>query len=282
MIARLLQQRGFHPAVLSRGYGGNSKSPVNVVSDGRRSLLNWEECGDEPVLMAAMLPGVPVLTGPERYRTGLAAVERFGADIVILDDAFQHRQLFRDIDIVLLDAKRHLGNGFLLPRGPLRESARSLRRAHILLVTGVSEEGGLPEETRGLPLFRGIHRPSGIVSGSTGEIETVEILRGEKIVAFSGIGNSETFRKGLTALGASVVSFLDFPDHHPYTSSDIDKLRSIAVACGVSRLVTTEKDAVRLTSFPEFQQETSMLRITMEISPCSEFQELLLSHLPVK
>ena len=124
LLAALLKEHGHRPAVLSRGYGGHAKASVNVVSDGNRILLGWREAGDEPVLIAGALPGVPVLTGPKRFLTGRAAVERFGADVLILDDAFQHRSLFRDIDIVLIDAARPFGNGFLLPRGPLREPPR--------------------------------------------------------------------------------------------------------------------------------------------------------------
>ncbi len=117
LLAALLKEHGYRPAVLSRGYGGHAKASVNVVSDGNRVLLGWREAGDEPVLIAGALPGIPVLTGPKRSLTGKAAVERFGADILILDDAFQHRSLFRDIDIVLIDAARPFGNGFSSPGG---------------------------------------------------------------------------------------------------------------------------------------------------------------------
>ncbi|MBU0575377.1 MAG: tetraacyldisaccharide 4'-kinase, partial [Proteobacteria bacterium] len=108
-IANLLNERGYHPAVLSRGYGGSTRAPVNVVSDGKRILMGWREAGDEPVLIARAAPGIPVLTGSRRLLTGRAAIETFGADILILDDAFQHRPLFRGIDMVLLDAARPFG-----------------------------------------------------------------------------------------------------------------------------------------------------------------------------
>ena len=135
-IAHILKDHGYRPAVLSRGYGGSANAPVNVVSDGNRILMGWREAGDEPILIASAVPGIPVLTGSRRLLTGRAAVETFGADVLILDDAFQHRSLFRDIDMVLLDAARPFGNGFLLPRGPLREPRIPLRRADILLRTG--------------------------------------------------------------------------------------------------------------------------------------------------
>jgi tetraacyldisaccharide 4'-kinase len=277
-IADLMKKHGYRPAVLSRGYGGNTKSPINVVSDGQNILMNWKDAGDEPVLLAQSLPGIPVLTGMDRFLTGTAAAERFGANILILDDAFQHRRLFRDTDIVLLDAARPFGNGFLLPRGYLRENHSALARADILLRTGsVEKTEPLPGDIL-LPSFRGVHKPTGIVSGKTGQIEPPGTLRGQKVMAFAGIGSPEAFRLSLVALGADVVSCQDFPDHHPYSDSDIDDLRHLAADGGTTRLVTTEKDGVRLADFPDFLKEVSLLRVSMEITPLTSFTELLLSR----
>ncbi|MHB8830294.1 MAG: tetraacyldisaccharide 4'-kinase [Syntrophales bacterium] len=287
-IANLMKERGYRPAVLSRGYGGKSRGPVNIVSDGKTVLMGWKEAGDEPVLMANSLPAVPVLVGAERFLTGRAAVERLGVDILILDDAFQHRQLFRDLDLVLLDSARPFGNGFLLPRGPLRENPSALARADMLLRTGVAEKGEpLPGKTKfnvydiEPPSFRGVHRPTGIVSGGTGHSDSPEALRGQKIMAFSGIGSPEAFRQGLAALGADVVSYRDFPDHHPYSDADIVALRRLAAQSGATLLITTEKDGVRLADFPDFLAEISLLRISMEITPPAPFTELLFSLFPL-
>jgi len=278
-IARLLQQKGRHPAVLSRGYGGKSTRPVDVVSDGVHTLISWHDAGDEPVLIAHSLPGVPVIAGAKRYLTGKAAMEQFGADVLVLDDAFQHRQLHRDVDIVLIDGKRPLGNGFLLPRGPLREGLPALRRATMLLRTGLSNDSAPLSAELSLPSFRGAHKPEGIVSGKSGHVMPLETLRGEKVMAFAGIGYPETFRKGLSTLGAEIVATRDFPDHHPYSERDLDELRRLADRSGATMLLTTEKDGVRLTDFPEFLAETSFLRIAMEIDPPDRFAGLLLSKI---
>ncbi len=279
-IANLLKERGYRPAVLSRGYGGKSRGPVNIVSDGKTVLMGWKEAGDEPVLMANSLPKVPVIVGAERFLTGRAAVERFDANILLLDDAFQHRQLFRDLDIVLLDRARPFGNGFFLPRGPLRESVSSLLRADLLLRTGGGQKcEPLPGNIE-MPSFRGEHKPTGVVSGKTGQIAPPESLRGQKILAFSGIGSPEAFRQSLASLGAEVVSYRDFPDHHPYSGADVAALRSLAVKSGTSLLITTEKDGVRLAGFPDFLAEVSLLMISMKISPLLQFAELLFSRLP--
>ncbi|MFZ4441135.1 MAG: tetraacyldisaccharide 4'-kinase [Syntrophales bacterium] len=278
-MAHLLRDKGYRPAVLSRGYGGRANAPVNVVSDGNQILMRWREAGDEPILIARAAPGIPVLTGSRRLLTGRAAVETFGANVLILDDAFQHRSLFRDIDIVLLDAARPFGNGFLLPRGPLREPPDSLRRADILLRTGDAENEAPLREAALMPSFRAIHKPQGLVVGGTSRIETAAALQGQKVFAFAGIGFPEAFRRSLTGLGAAVVGFQVFPDHHPYDLSDIEALRRFAEKSGAARIVTTEKDGIRLADFPDFLAELFLLRIAMEITPAGPFSELVSARL---
>ena len=208
---------------------------MNIVSDGNRILMGWREAGDEPVLIAKAAPGVPVLTGPKRFLTGRAAVGDLGADCLILDDAFQHRALFRDLDIVLLDAALPFGNGFLLPRGSLREPAAALGRAHLVIRTGQEAADPSPGETFPLPSFRGIHRPQGLVGAGTGRVLPLSELRGERVCAFAGIGRPEAFRRSLQELGAEVAAFRAFPDHHPYGRPDVEEIRRLAHAGAPAR-----------------------------------------------
>ncbi len=281
LLASRLQQRGYEPAVLSRGYGGNATNHVNIVSDKQNILMTWKEAGDEPILIAKSLPGIPVITGPDRFLTGMAAVEKFGATVLILDDAFQVRSLFRNIDIVLLDANRPFGNGFLLPRGSLRERPSALNRADIVVwIDGANRKEPLPVNSK-LPSFRGMRRATGVVSGKTGQIDRPESLKGQKVTAFSGIASPAAFRKTLADLGADVVSYRDFPDHHPYSGSDIEEIRRLAAKSGTSRLITTEKDSVRLVDFPDFLADVSLLRISMEIIPFESFTDSIFSRLSV-
>jgi tetraacyldisaccharide 4'-kinase len=279
-IANLLKERGYRPAVLSRGYGGNAKASVNIVSNGNRVLLGWRDAGDEPVLIARALPGVPVLTGSRRFLTGRTAIARFATDVLILDDAFQHRALFRNLDIVLVDAARPFGNGFILPRGPLREMPEALRRAHLLIRTGAEEDPTEPlKRASGLQSFRGIHRPTGLVEAGTGRVFPLAVLKGRRLCAFAGIGRPEAFRRSLTGLGAEIASFRAFPDHHPFSHADINILRRLAAENGTGRIVTTEKDAVRLADHPDFLKEVSFLRIGMVICPAEPFLELVSSRI---
>ena len=135
-LAKHFRGKGCHPAVLSRGYGGKGKGAARVVSDGKAILAEVDEAGDEPLLIAQALEGVAVVTGRDRFKSGEYAIRNLGADILFLDDAFQHAALARDFDIVLLNAKAPCGNGFLIPRGPLREKAAALKRADAVVLSG--------------------------------------------------------------------------------------------------------------------------------------------------
>ncbi|WP_054690049.1 tetraacyldisaccharide 4'-kinase [Desulfosarcina cetonica] len=138
-VAQLLHEMGWRVVVLSRGYRGRMETMGGVVSDGHRLLATVEDAGDEPYLMARCLKGVPVLVGRQRYQAGLLAIRAFGAEVIVLDDAFQHLKLKRDLNLVLLDHHQPFGNGHLLPRGLLREPLSSLRRAHAWFLPVVTE-----------------------------------------------------------------------------------------------------------------------------------------------
>jgi tetraacyldisaccharide 4'-kinase len=269
MIAKMLQSADFRPAVISRGYGGNSRASVNIVSDGQSILLGADVAGDEPLLIARSLPGIPVITGPKRMETGRAAIERFGADVLVCDDAFQHRQICRDINVVLLDDQKPLGNGHLLPRGPLRESPAGLSRADVLVLTR-ADVASPPHpgitgiaRTLGIPVFRAVHRACGITRGN--ESLLMDALRGKKVCAFCGIAKPDSFEQTIVAAGAELVSFNPYPDHHPFGRRDIEDLQHAFSAHGAEYLITTEKDAMRLERCPDFLNMVWVLCMDMEI-----------------
>ena len=128
-VAQKLQQSGVRVAVISRGYKGRAESGGGVVSDGRNLLMDSEQAGDEPYLMAGRLKNIPVIVGKNRFAAGMLAINKFQSEVIVLDDAFQHLKLSRDIDLILLDYTRPFGNTHLLPRGILREPVTALRRA---------------------------------------------------------------------------------------------------------------------------------------------------------
>ncbi|MHB8151111.1 MAG: tetraacyldisaccharide 4'-kinase, partial [Desulfobulbia bacterium] len=136
-VTRLLLDRGVRPAIVSRGYGGKAAGRINIVADRTKTLLPPEMAGDEPFMLAEVLPGVPVLTGSQRARVARHAVEAFGANLIVMDDGFQHLALRRDLDLVLFSARTLLGNGRVFPGGELREPLSALGRAHAFVITGV-------------------------------------------------------------------------------------------------------------------------------------------------
>jgi tetraacyldisaccharide 4'-kinase len=294
LLARMLMAHGYRPAVLSRGYGSKGAAPVNIVSDGASLLLGPDEGGDEPVLIAGSLPGIPVLTGPDRCLTGKTAITRLGADVLILDDGFQHRRLFRDINIVLLDIDRPWGNGLLLPRGPLREPpVRALQRADLLIRTGgisAGERGKGPGSSEGtaeakavwegsLPVFRGIHQPRVLFCRDKRQEMDLRHLAGKRICAFAGIGAPERFRLTLEFLGAEIGAFLVYPDHHRYTALDLEVIEAAAKKAQAEMIVTTEKDEIKLMSLDKPAMPCFSLRIEMSIDPWGDFEPLILGML---
>jgi len=285
LLAGILKKKGFRPCVLSRGYGSRQSSAVQIVSDGDLIRVRYPEAGDEPLLIARSLRGIPVIAGADRVRTGREAIDRFGADLLILDDAFQHRRLHRDVDIVLVDAGRPFGNGFLLPRGPLREPVDALRRADMVVRIGRPGEKGYGAgnaASRHFPpdVFSGRREPLDVLSGASGSAEPLEWLRNRRIAAFAGIASPETFRGMLEALQAKVVRFLPFPDHHRYRTGDVARIGREAEKAQAEAVVTTEKDGVRLEAFPQFLSALKQLRIAIAISPSeAPFVEALMGRL---
>ncbi len=283
--AKLLARHGYRPAVLSRGYGGKNQESVNIVSDGTGVRQNAAAAGDEPLLIARSLPGVPVITGAKRALTGQAAIEQFNADVLICDDAFQHRQISRDINIVLLDAERPLGNGRLLPRGELREPAESLRRADCIVLTRADKTGPTPAriariaDASGIPVFRAVHRFRELI-GPDGGVLPPEHLRGKKVCAFCGIAKPASFKKILLEAEAEILSFIDFPDHYVYNRDDLEALRRHFSAQNADCRLTTEKDAMRLEAFPDFLQTLFVARVEMEILPTTpSFEDFIINRL---
>jgi tetraacyldisaccharide 4'-kinase len=286
MLAQLLKEKGYKPVILSRGYGGKRKQAINVVSDGKNIFMGPATAGDEPLLIAKSLDGVPVVTGAERCLTGTYAVEHFGADVVILDDAFQHRALHRDVDIVLLDRNRPFGNRSLLPAGTLREPLKALKRSDIVVLTGIegsqmeSSQRSLVERHTGhVPVFDGYRRPKNIIKADTGHKYPLDYLYGKKVCAFAGIGEPEYFEKMIAALSGQGAEFIPFPDHHVYTTGDIEKIYSISRECFAQLILTTEKDAIKLSNFGDFCQNIYVLSIEMSVYP---FQDTFLNTIQGK
>ena len=248
MIAETLRGNGYKPAILTRGYGGKSNKVVNVVCDGKSILLSPDWVGDEAVMMAEKLKNVPIITGSDRFQTGRYALENFAIDTLILDDGFQHLALRRDLDILLCDHQRPLGNNHLFPAGELREPASETQRADIVCFTRYS--GGPVKFSQkflgSIPQIKTHLRLDSIINMENDNVCDAEALKNQPVVAFCGIANPEGFRQILEDSQVQLKMFKAFPDHHVYSLQDIKELESRALEEGGKLILISEKDAVKL------------------------------------
>lgn len=235
-ICRWYRERGLRVAILSRGYGAT------------------EGLNDEGRVLDQNLPDVPHLQSPDRVGLARIAVEELEAEILVLDDGFQHRRLARDLDIVLIDALQPFGLDRLFPRGLLREPIAGLRRAGVVLLS----RADLVEEPRrreirrrvervvpGVPWIESRQAPRDLLDAS-GQSSPLEGLRDRAAVAFCGLGNPDGFRRTLENLGVTLLDFRSFPDHHDYPRSDVFDLIRWAQSSGAGLVLTTQKDSVKL------------------------------------
>ena len=256
LVARTLRELGAAPAVLSRGYGRATRGVV-VVADREAILAEARAGGDEPRLLAERLPGVPVVVGENRYEAGRVAVERCGATALVLDDGFQHRTLAKDLEILVVSGRAPWGNARVFPRGTLREPLGGLRRAHAVLVTNPAGSETVAEVTT---TVRRHHSTAPVLAARYELQDASEPLRGRRLparelggrrlLAFAGLGSPEGFAETVDATGIRRVGFVEFPDHHWFTPSDVAELARDARAAGAQGLVTTEKDWMRMRELP--------------------------------
>jgi tetraacyldisaccharide 4'-kinase len=254
-----------HPAIVTRGYHSRAGRGPLLVSEGNGPLAPPEIVGDEPYLLARRTCGTLIIAGSDRVAAAERAVQ-LGADVVVMDDGFQHRRLARRLDLVLLDATSPFGNGLLLPAGSLREPLSSLARADGVVVTrsDLAETGAIAAEVhRQNPtaaVYHAASRGAGffLADGSPASSPA-------RAVAFCGIGNPSSFAASLRREGVEIARLVEFPDHRPYDDHDLRALSEAARAHSAA-LVTTEKDAVRLpitrpgsTPITVYRIETSVL-----------------------
>lgn len=260
-----LRRRGHKVAIASRGYGRRLHEPVVVVSDGVQVRASVSAAGDEPLVLAAHAPGVPVLVGADRSVVGLRAVSAFGADVLVLDDGFHHHRLARNVELLTIDGRFGFGNGRVLPRGPLREPLSALRRADVI---GVIDGPLAPADQRSVELFapRALQfsarrRPRGVRALAGGSEAPPESLAGLEVGLVAGIARPAALRQTVEALGARVVACRTFPDHHPFRARDVSDLSQFA-----KLWVTTEKDAVKILPSWVGRADVRVLAIDLEVT----------------
>lgn len=251
-LVRLLQDAGRNPHILSRGYGGAEVGPLQVSPDRDTA----DDVGDEPLLLVEAAP-----TWVARNRAlGVQAAIDTGATVVIMDDGYQNPSFFKDVSILVIDGAAGLGNGRVLPAGPLREDfSDALARADIVIIVGDDKRGlaaDMAQRRPELPVFGAHLRPT----ASTPDIA------GQSVYAFAGIGRPEKFRHTLEQAGASVEGWASFPDHYPYEEEDLRELLTAAEAQGAA-VFTTVKDHVRLPAALRARVQPFAVEVVFEDAP---------------
>ena len=274
-IARLLLARGERPVILTRGYGRREPSDgVLVVSDDAGVREPVTRSGDEPQLIAKALPGVPVLVAPNRYVAGAFAERTFHPTVSILDDGFQHVQLERDVDLLIVSSADLAER--VLPSGLLREPLEAARFADALLVSGSDEE--VPNVARALghdTAFRITTKYEELLCGTSLKGLSHEVRR---VIAFAGIARPRRFFDALRACGYDVATELTFRDHHWFTANDLARIQQTAREQQASLIVTTGKDAARLPQ-TTWDVPLATLPMTVEIEPADMFESWLVARL---
>ncbi|MCP3941304.1 MAG: tetraacyldisaccharide 4'-kinase [Desulfobacteraceae bacterium] len=300
-IAELLIKMGKRPVVISRGYKGRLESEVGIVGDGEKIFLDAKTAGDEPYMMARRKT-FPVVVGRDRYAAGKFAIEQLDANVIVLDDGFAHVSLERDLNILLFDHDRPLGNKRMLPAGRLRETpAMSKNRAHAIVFTRCPEkkrskdQDGVDQKNRvgqktilsqcgHLPFFKTCHTPylSQMLFRQK-KIKTVlpcpDSLKDRHGLLFSGIANNKSFRKTAVELGVKVVDYLEFKDHYMYTRADILLIKKRARDIGTDLIVTTEKDWVKLGDDIGWDTDLAVVGIKIRFENEKVFERFIESRL---
>jgi len=272
-LARLLVEAGERPAVLSRGYGRRLNEPgVVVVSDGNHVQADLDRSGDEPLLIARAVPGAAVLVCEQRAIARVLAERALGATVLLLDDGFQHRQVARDVDLVIIRARDLRGRA--LPFGRLREPVKALARADAVIVDDGADAGD--------PALSG--RRTFAMRRSIGEAIPLESDRPwtpkrGPVVAVAGIAEPQRFAQALTAAGWTVARLMTFRDHHAYHSRDLAAIATAVRETGAIGAVTTEKDAVRLRWMRPLPVQMASIPLDVSIEPAAVFHAWLFDRL---
>lgn len=297
-FARALTDAGRTVAILSRGYRSKppplrerlinkllfreDTTPPRIVSDGKSLLLDSENSGDEPYMLASNLKDVVVLVDKDRVKSGRYAIEKFGCDTLLLDDGYQYWKLRgRRQDVVLIDRQQPFGNEYLLPRGTLREPPSHLARATTIFIT--KSDGNTAELRKRIVslnsragIIECVHHPLYFEDVFTGEQHGMEFIKGMKIASLSGIAQPESFEQSLIGLGGDLVYAKRFADHHRYSQQEIINAINRGKKRMADAIITTQKDAVRFPKIDRRDLPILFMRVEIKIlSGAADFEEVV-------
>lgn len=280
-LARQIKDMGYRVVILNRGYRSHWNRNIGVVSNGEKIFMTAHEAGDEAYLMAKTLPGIPVIIGKDRAITGKYAVEKMHAEVIIMDDGFQHWRLQRNMDIVLVDTLSMFGNGCVIPRGVLREPLKNLARGDIFILTKTDQSSKLSQiqlrkaiakYNAAAPVVESVHSPKNFVEiaewykGIVSHVKNLDELRDQDVMVFSAIGNPSSFEQTLSSIGVNIMEAVRYPDHHDYGMLEMQYISERASSLKAVAMITTSKDAVKIpTEFIYSERKIPLYILDMDI-----------------
>jgi tetraacyldisaccharide 4'-kinase len=243
-----------------------------LVSNGARLLVGPNEAGDEPFLMAQRCPKAIVAVGADRYELGDWVLNQFPVDCLVLDDGFQHLGLYRDVDLLLIDATDAEGLAALVPAGRLREPLQAASRATAIVVTRADVAAQVTEVCHRLqatlgtmPPIQVVFRPESLVSVVTGASQPLSWSKGKTALLCSGVGHAGSFRSLVETIGIRILDEVVYADHHAYTSHDVEQLSARATELRAELVVTTEKDACKLAALLQLTDNWWAVRLSTDV-----------------
>lgn len=274
-LMSFLVRQGKRPALISRGYKGKWERKGGVLSDGKQVFGAWKDCGDEPFMLSQNIPQAGIFIGKERLASCQKAKD-LGFEVGVLDDGFQHRRLFRDLDIVLYDPQEKIA---------LREGVSSLERADILLLKKGEASSKIEKMRQTLSqtaIFEYSVRSLGFFRLGIKEVLPTKSFKGKRILAFCGIARSERFLSLLQEEGMDILYFYNFPDHYSYPSSALGKIAKKYHELQPHAAITTEKDAIKIISDQNFLEKISVYYLKIGLELEKNFYESLIAFFQTK
>jgi len=277
LLASALKEEGLKVAVSHRGYKGAYENMTKLISDEDHLFEDARNAGDEPLLIAQNLKGIPVIVGKNRKKAIEFLEENVRPDVVILDDSFQHLKVRHDYDFLLFNGENPIGNGFLTPAGMLREPKSAMKYADCFVLNDISGEVSIPKifKKYSTPLFTtSYHIAHFIHYSDLGKSESSPFVR-KKIYLLSGIGNPSSFERSITELGLSFVHHYQFADHHKFSENDIASILRRAKNQNIDAIITTEKDFVKLQKLDIAKELIYYAKLHVKINEMDTFNGIV-------
>ena len=277
LLAWALKHEGLKVAVSHRGYKGAYENTIKPISDKDQIFEGAHRAGDEPLLLAQNLEGIPVIVGKNRKAAINLLEEKIHPDVVILDDSYQHLKIHHDFDFLLFNGENPVGNGFLTPAGMLREPLNVMKYADCFVLNDIQGKCGIPKVFKkySTPFFSTSYHIAYFIQYSNLEKNEPSTLIGKKIYLLSGIGNPSSFERSMKKLGLDFVHHFQFSDHHEFSKDDIAPIINNAGNQKIDAIITTEKDFVKLKKLDSDLEKFYFAKLEIAINEMDTFNGII-------